>query len=145
MNATLEVLTPQKKDTMVPSARLKNLKEDVMHSPYSICVERAVLVTEYFKKKENKNLPLIVRKAEALAHVLTHKTCRIYPKELIVGSTTSKRVAGPLYPELHGLPIMEDLLSFTTRKVNPLQITGKEKLKLVKDVAPFWLNKFLAY
>ncbi len=145
MNATLEVLTPQKKDTMVPSARLKNLKEDVMHSPYSICVERAVLVTEYFKKKENKNLPLIVRKAEALAHVLTHKTCRIYPNELIVGSTTSKRVAGPLYPELHGLPIMEDLLSFTTRKVNPLQITGKEKLKLVKDVAPYWLNKFMAY
>jgi hypothetical protein len=54
-------------------------------------------------------------------------------------------VAGPLYPELHGLPIMEDLLSFTTRKVNPLQITRKEKLKLVRDVAPFWLNKFLAY
>ncbi len=140
-----EVLTAPKYNSLSKSARLKFLKDEVAGSPYSICVERAVLVTEYFKRKENKSLPIILRKAEALAHVLTHKTCRIYPQELIVGSTTSKRVAGPLYPELHGLPIMEDLLTFTTRKLNPLQITGKEKMKLVKDVAPYWLNKFLAY
>lgn len=145
MYAPSKLLAPEPGNCLSKSPRLKFLKEEVAESPYSICVERAVLITEYFKKKANSHLPLIVRKAEALAHVLTHKTCRIYPNELIVGSTTSKRVAGPLYPELHGLPVMEDLLSFTTRKVNPLQITGKEKLKLVKDVAPFWLNKFLAY
>ncbi len=125
--------------------RLNFLKETVQSSPYSICIERALLVTDYFKHRNKKNNPVIVAKAEALAHVLTNKTQRIYARELIVGSTTSKRVAGPLYPELHGLPVMEDLLSFTKRKVNPLQITGKEKLKLAKEVAPYWFNKFLAY
>lgn len=125
--------------------RLKFLKETVQSSPYSICIERALLVTDYFKHRSDKHKPVIVAKAGALAYVLTNKTQRIYPRELIVGSTTSKRVAGPLYPELHGLPVMEDLLSFSKRKVNPLQITNKEKLKLAKEVVPYWFNKFLAY
>ncbi len=127
------------------SAKLSLLKKDVTSSPYAICIERAVLVTEYFKNRVNDNKPLILRKAEALAYVLKNKTCRIYPAEMIVGTTTSKRVAGPLYPELHGLPVMEDLMSFETRKVNPLQISNGEKMRLVKDVVPFWINKFLAY
>ena len=113
--------------------KLAALKRDVTTSPYSICIERAVLITEYFRNPANAHKPLVLQKAEALAYVLKNKTCRIYPEELIVGSTTSKRVAGPLYPELHGLPILEDLMSFDTRKVNPLQITNSEKIKLVKD------------
>ncbi|MFN8237646.1 MAG: pyruvate formate lyase family protein [Chitinophagales bacterium] len=125
--------------------RLHFLKDQVTSSPYAICIERAMLITDYFKDKSNLSKPVVIQKAEALANVLTHKSVRIYPDELIVGSTTSKRVAGPLYPELHGLPVMEDLLSFTNRKVNPLQISGAEKLKLVKEVIPFWLTKFLAY
>src|ERR1019366_5560298 len=127
------------------SIKLELLKQDVATSPYSICIERAILVTEYFKNKANDNKPMIIRKAEALAYVLKNKTSRIYPFELIVGSTTSKRVAGPLYPELHGLPVMEDLLSFHNRKVNPLQISRNEKIRLVKEVEPFWINKFMVY
>ena len=127
------------------SGRVQLLKQAVETSPYAICIERALLVTEYFRNKANDKKPMILRKAEALAYVLKNKTPKIYPYELIVGSTTSKRVAGPLYPELHGLPVMEDLMSFEKRKLNPLQISGKEKIKLVKDVVPYWINKFLAY
>lgn len=126
-------------------ARLNKLKEAVTSSPYSVCIERAVLITEYFKMAKSKNKPVIIQKAEALAYLLIHKKVQIYPNELIVGSTTSKRVAGPLYPELHGLPVMEDLFNFSSRKLNPLQISTGEIFKLIKDVAPFWLNKFLAY
>jgi pyruvate formate-lyase/glycerol dehydratase family glycyl radical enzyme len=125
--------------------RVGLLKQAVETSPYSICIERAVLVTEYFRNKANGLKPMILRKAEALAYILKNKTVRIYPNELIVGSTTSKRVAGPLYPELHGLPVMEDLMSFEKRKLNPLQISGSEKIKLIREVVPYWINKFLAY
>ena len=127
------------------SDKLALLKHDVTTSPYSICIDRAVLITEYFRNPANNCKPLILQKAEALAHVLKNKACRIYREEMIVGSTTSKRVAGPLYPELHGLPVLEDLMSFESRKVNPLQISNKEKMKLIKDVVPFWINKFLVY
>ena len=73
------------------------------------------------------------------------KAVKIYPEELIVGSTTSKRLAGPIYPELHGIPVLEDIFKFNDRDVNPLEISKEEKTRLIKEVVPFWLTKFLAY
>ena len=125
--------------------RLQKLKQEVEAAPPSICAERALLITEYFKKKENRSKPLVIQKAEALAHVLKNKSVKIYPGELIVGSTTSKRKAGPIYPELHGVPVLEDLFSFKNRKLNPLEISDKEKRALLLEVVPFWLTKFMAY
>ncbi len=127
------------------STRLTRLKDEVLNYPPSICPERALLVTEFFKKKADRSRPMVVQKAEALAYVLDRKSVNIHDDELIVGTTTSKRVAGPIYPELHGLPVMEDLFSFEGRKVNPLRIGGSEKKKLLKEVVPFWLTRFLAY
>lgn len=134
-----------KTKTTRTTARLQQLKEAVLNYPPSICPERALLVTEYFKKKENRKKPMVIQKAEALAYILTHKTVRIYDGELIVGSTTAKRVAGPLFPELHGLPVMEDIFKFSDREINPLRIHKNEKTKLLTEVVPFWLTRFLAY
>lgn len=128
-----------------PSVRLARLREAVEQAAPSICTERARLVTEHLRKKENRAVPMPIQKAEALRHVLLSKTVRIYPDELIVGTTTSKRKAGPVFPELHGLPMMEDLFRFNSRQNNPLEITPEERNTLLKDVAPFWLTKFLAY
>lgn len=125
--------------------RLLQLKQEVEDAPPSICAERALLITEYFKKKENQKKPVVIQKAEALTYVLKHKSVKIYPGELIIGSTTSKRKAGPVYPELHGIPVLEDLFNFKNRKLNPLQISEKEKKSLLLDVVPFWLTKFMAY
>jgi formate C-acetyltransferase len=80
--------------------------------------------------------------AEALRQVLLEKTIRIYPDELVVGNFSSKRVGGSIYPELHGVVVMQDLLKFSKRKTNPLEISGKEILKLLK-IVPFWLFRFL--
>ncbi|MBK9328725.1 MAG: formate C-acetyltransferase/glycerol dehydratase family glycyl radical enzyme [Sphingobacteriales bacterium] len=141
---TIEIVDVQRNNTTV-SGRLRRLHAAVEASHPSICAERAVLITEYFKKKENKEKPLVIQKAEALSYVLNRKSVKIYPDELIVGSTTSKRLAGPIYPELHGVAVLEDIFSFSTRNLNPLEITNAEKKALLKDVAPFWLTKFLAY
>lgn len=127
------------------SPRLDRLKEKVLNYPPSICAERAILVTEFFKKKENRKRPMVIQKAMALAYILDRKTVRIYEDELIVGTTTSKRVAGPIFPELHGLPVMEDLFNFSDRNVNPLKIHKHEKTKLLTEVVPFWLTRFLGY
>ncbi len=127
------------------SPRHNRLKDVVMSYPPSICAERALLVTEYFKNKENRKKPVVIQKAEALAYILDKKSVKIYDDELIVGSTTSKRVAGPIYPELHGLAVMEDIFKFDDRNLNPLKIERSEKKALIKDVAPFWLTRFLGY
>ena len=80
--------------------------------------------------------------AEALSLVLAEKSMTIYPDELIVGNYTSKRVGGSIYPELHGVPVMPDLLKFRHRKTNPLQITAGETMALAR-IIPFWLLRFM--
>lgn len=119
------------------------MKNDILSAGHSICTERATIYTEYFKKTSNRRKPVDIQMAEALGKVLREKSIKIYPKELIVGNFSSKRVGGSIYPELHGFAVMLDLFKFSTRKVTPLQINRKEKLELLKTM-PFWSTRFLA-
>ena len=122
--------------------RITSLKRQVQESERSICTERALLWTDYFKNRKNRKKPVIVQMAEALRHVLLNKSVVIYPDELIVGNYTSKRVGGIVYPESHGLVVLLDLLKFPGRAVNPLHISRKEQLKLAM-MMPFWQNRFI--
>ena len=127
------------------SPRVWRLRKTVQSSNPSICTERALLVTEYFKTLTNHEEPMIVQKANALRHILRTRQAKIYEDELLVGCFSSKRVGGSIFPELHGLALLEDLFTFDKRKVNPLQISKKDKFILAARVFPFWLNKFLAF
>lgn len=124
------------------SSRIKRLKEAVQRSAPAVCTERALIWTSFFKKRKNRAKPVSIGIAEALSRVLAQKSITIYPGELIVGNYTSKRVGGSIYPELHGVPVMLDLLKFRHRKINPLQITAGETIKLIK-IIPFWLFRFM--
>lgn len=131
--------TPVKQETK----RISILKKAVLDANYSICTERAVIWTDYFKDSANKTKPIDIQMAEALARVLREKAITIYPQELIVGNFSSKRVGGSIYPELHGFAVLLDLFKFSSRKVNPLKITSKERMQLLKTM-PFWSMRFLA-
>ena len=124
--------------------RVWRLREEVQAAQPAICAERALLVTEYFKERKNRKKPMMIQKAEALAHVLGKRRARINAGELLVGCFSSKRVGGSILPELHGVAIMEDLARFQTRQVNPLQLGAKEKWALATRVMPFWSTRFLA-
>ena len=73
-------------------------------------------MTGYFRARGNRRKPLPIQKAEALAHVLAHKTVCIHPGERLVGNFTSHRVGGQLFPETHGLPVLEDLAASTAAR-----------------------------
>ncbi len=124
------------------SPRSIALKKAILDAEYSICAERAVIWTDYFKNKANQQKPVDIQIAEALARVLREKSITIYPDELIVGNFSSKRIGGSIYPELHGFPVLLDLFKFTTRKVNPLKVTKQERKQLLKTM-PFWTFRFL--
>ncbi|MFA5787802.1 MAG: pyruvate formate lyase family protein, partial [Actinomycetota bacterium] len=83
------------------------------------------------------------QRAEALGHVLWNKQAVIYPREILVGCFTSHRVGGTVFPELHGVPMMEDLFRFPRRKVNPFTVSRRERRQLLVEVLPFWLPRFL--
>ena len=89
----------------MPKDRIKRLKKAVQDFRPGVCTERALLWTEYFRKKENRRKSIYIQMADALRDVLLKKTIRIYPDELIVGNFSSKRVGGSIYPELHGIVV----------------------------------------
>ncbi len=124
--------------------RVWRLRAEVQAAQPAICAERALLVTEYFKERKNRKKPVVIQKAEALAHILGKRRARIYEDELLVGCFSGKRVGGSILPELHGVAILEDLARFQSRQVNPLRVGAKEKWALATRVMPFWSTRFLA-
>ena len=123
--------------------RISALKNAVQEFPPGICTERAVIWTRYFKNRANRKKPACIQIAEALQTVLLNKTVKIYPHELIVGNFTAKRVGGEILPELLGVPVMEDIFTYSRRKTSPLQISGRETWQLL-SILPFWAFRFLA-
>lgn len=123
--------------------RVTRLKEAVQAATPGICTERALLWTEYFKDKANRTKHVYVQMAEALAHSQNNRSIAIHPGELIVGNYTSRRVGGLMFPELHGLVVMQDLFKFPTRETNPLEISRLNQARLL-SIAPFWATRMLA-
>jgi len=125
------------------SRRINALREAVQGAKPSVCTERAMIWTRYFKAGENRKKPSYIQIAEALTEVLKNKSIRIYPDELIVGNYSSKRVGGAIYPELHGIPVIAEAHTFAKRKTNPLEMSNGEWRQLL-SIVPFWLPRFLA-
>jgi len=130
--------------TLQLSERTKTIHREIMAAKPALCAERAVIVTRYCRRRASGRKPPIQQRAEALATLLRDKVVRIHTGELLVGCFTSHRVGGGLYPELHGVPMLEDLLEFERRPVNPLTVSKTERNQLVTEVVPYWLTRFLA-
>ena len=125
------------------SARVRALHETVRSTRPAVSAERAVLITRYFRRHGNRTKPMPMQKAEALAEVLQHKQIHIYPGELLVGCITPHRVGGEIFPELHGVAMLEDLFRFQQRRVNPFTVSPTARRQLLFEVLPFWLTRFM--
>ncbi|CCK76459.1 Formate C-acetyltransferase [Oleispira antarctica RB-8] len=126
------------------SDRIEILKNSVNNAIRAICPERAILWTEYYKNKLNRNKPVEIQAAEAMCYVLQNKSIEIYPDELVVGNYTSHRVGGIIYPEKAGLSALAEIFTFHKRKVNPLSTSRGDRFRLF-SIIPFWLNRNVLY
>jgi len=126
------------------SDRVWRLRKAVQSAKPTVCPERALLVTEYFRKRGNRRKPVLIQKAEALRHILKSRSAHIYEDELLVGSFSSRRVGGSILPELHGTAVLLDLFSFQKRPVNALELQDADRRALLLRVLPFWLPRSLA-
>ena len=102
----------------------------------SICIERAKIVTESYKKTEG--LPYIIRRAQALKDMLENMTIFIDEEELIVGNHGSRARAALIFPEF-GLFTSKELDLMPIRKVDTLQITEEDKNELLHTIYPEFL------
>jgi pyruvate formate-lyase/glycerol dehydratase family glycyl radical enzyme len=120
------------------SERVRLLATEIRGAAPALCIERAILLTRYFRRRAHRTKPVIVQKAETLAQILAGKTVRLYPGELLVGNFTAKRVGGQIFPETFGLTLLADLPRLERRRVNPFQVTSSERRRLIAAVMPFW-------
>jgi len=126
------------------SERVQALHREILGAQPALSAERALLVTRFFRREAARSEPVVLQKAAALSWLLRNKAALIRPGELLVGCFTEHRVGGNLFPELHGLGMLEDLFVFDRRRTNPLQVSRSDRWRLLLRVVPFWLPRFLA-
>ena len=103
----------------------------------SICIERAKIVTDSYKRTEG--LPFVLRRAYALKDLLEKMTIFIDDYELIVGNHGSSARAALIFPEF-GTFSKEELDLMPLRKVDTLQISEEDKSTLLNDIYPYWIH-----
>ena len=121
--------------------RVKYIQKIIRESRRGICTESAQLKTEYYKKYGFKK-PTPIHRAESLSHVLRNKRVIVYPKELLVGNFTSKRVGGQFWVEYMGIIGIKTAFKFNSLKPVSFELSLDDAGPFFKMFG-FWLTRGL--
>ncbi|KKN10100.1 hypothetical protein LCGC14_1040010 [marine sediment metagenome] len=119
--------------------RIRKMKDKVVKTPPEICIERAKLFTESYKKTKGENP--IIRFAKAMDYYLTNMSIKIWDEEYIIGNRCIKLVGTPMYPEARIDTIEQDIDTYDTRPIQKLFLTEKERQIIKDEIIPFWKNR----
>ncbi|MFW9772047.1 MAG: glycyl radical protein [Candidatus Thorarchaeota archaeon] len=127
----------QKQKTLLNrEERLFKIKNELINAPHEICIERAKLFTNSYRKTKGKNP--IIRFAKAMQAVLLNMTIRIWDDEFVVGNRCSKLIGTPLYPEVRVDTLEQDVDTFENRPAQKLFISEEERRILKEEIIPYW-------
>ncbi|MFW9898029.1 MAG: glycyl radical protein [Candidatus Thorarchaeota archaeon] len=119
--------------------RTLRMKNKVVVAPHEICIERAKLFTESYKKTKGESP--IIRFAKAMDYLLTNMTIKIWDDEFIVGNRCTKFVGTPMYPEARVDTIEQDIDMYDTRPVQKMFLTNEERQIIKEEIIPYWKNE----
>jgi pyruvate-formate lyase len=125
-----------------PSPRIQRIRQTLLSTPYSICLERPLLLLQHASAKEGRkyrNSHPFERRAAALRHLMGTRKPHIYDDELIIGNMTSKRIAANYFFEGGSINILEDLFRLKSRQI-PLVLNFSEKASLLRIAASTMLS-----
>jgi pyruvate formate-lyase/glycerol dehydratase family glycyl radical enzyme len=118
--------------------RVDRLRREVRRKP-ELCIERAVLFTESYKETEGQ--PEVIRRAKSLEKLLSGMPIHIAEGELLVGNATSKRVAGPMLPEVTWKWYLEEMETLSLREQDSFQPMSEEDKAMAREVLTYWRGK----
>lgn len=121
--------------------RTRTLRAHSLAAEPSISEERALLLTDFYRREEGKH-PVPVLRGMALRHLCEHKAVWLGEGELIVGERGPCPKAAPTYPEItcHSL---EDLRILATRPRTSYRVS-QACMDAYRDVViPFWSGRTL--
>ena len=116
--------------------RIKSLRVQSLNTAATISLERAELLTEFYKSGEPNKNSFPVSRAKAFNYILSKKVLCINDGELIVGERGPEPKATPTYPELctHSLSDFEILNS---REKVPFKVDEKLNQIQKDKIIPF--------
>jgi formate C-acetyltransferase len=119
--------------------RIQRLRQESIGVPPSISIERALLVTEFYKENFGKHSTPVLR-ALNFMHLCREKTIYLGPDELIVGERGPQPKAVPTFPELtcHSA---EDLRILNSRLMTNYRICEEDIRTYATEVVPYWRGR----
>jgi len=121
------------------SPRVQKLLDNYYAARPEVFAERAVLATEAYTQTEG--LPILVRRAKMMWHILNGITVLIRDGELIVGCKTPAILGSPLYPEVASAWVEEELDTIALREEAPFYLSDETKETLRAEVFDYWRGK----
>jgi len=119
---------------------VKNLRTAHFKTQTEVCIERAYLITDFLKQDKGINDDFQVTRAKAISHYLSNRKIVFHDDNLLGGSTTSKAIGAPMYPEFMGLSIWAELDTISKRTINPQKLTEEEADKCNFEIFPYWMD-----
>ena len=121
--------------------RVQRLRQKSLDAHPSISIERAVLLTEFYRENTGK-YPQPVLRAKAYHHLCANKTVYIGDEELIVGERGHEPKAAPTFPEIicHSA---DDLRILDNRAMTSYHISAGDIETFEREVIPFWQGRSL--
>jgi len=124
-----------------PTDRILSLRKKTMGAARYLSTEQAKLITAVYQ--ENENLPVILKRAKALARSLSEMSISIDPEELIVGNRTSGIRAGVVFPEAGLSWLVNEIETLPKRPQDPFQVHQEDIVCFKEYLEPFWKGKTL--
>jgi len=120
--------------------RIKNLRELSLNTEETISIERAKLITEFYRTQEANLYSIPVVRAKTFQYILENKELYLGENELIVGERGPSPKATPTYPELctHSL---EDFNILNTREKISFKVDDATRKYQHDEIIPFWSGR----
>ena len=127
----------------VRTERIDKLYQYVTGSPYGICVDRGKYITEYYR--EHTDEVTVIRRANAIRHVLENMSIYIMPGSLFAGNQASRPRWAPLFPECEAEWMENEMILgkpfFPDQRPADRYILREEDKPVIQEICDWWKGK----
>lgn len=120
--------------------RIEKLRQQTIETVPTIDLERASLLTDFYKSGRADGLPIPIARAMAFKYLLEHKELIVNDGELIVGERGPTPKATSTYPEIctHS---QEDFEILNSRPKVSFKVDDRSFEKQQNEIAPYWTGR----
>lgn len=124
-----------------PTYRILSLKKKTLDTIRYLSIEQAKIITRIYQ--ENEDLPVILKRSEALAASLLEIAIVIDPEELIVANRTPGNRAGVVFPEAGINWLVNEIETLPVRPQDPFNFRREDVIYFNEKIEPYWRGKTL--